>query len=104
MSFAHSLKRRFIDSEEKLKEVALLCQICHDTVEHLGHESMYLRITDIITRRKLRTETSDDLYLAILDENALDICSVCGYKVFSLDEMQIDSDMCITCWEAIHAG
>lgn len=51
LSFAHSKKRRFIQTDEDWMEVALLCQKCHERVEHSGHEEMYKAITDIIKRR-----------------------------------------------------
>lgn len=51
LSFAHSKKRRFIQTDEDWYEVALLCQKCHETVEFAGHEEMYRAIREIIERR-----------------------------------------------------
>ena len=51
LSFAHSKKRRFIQTDEDWNEVALLCQKCHERIEFSGHEEMYKSITDIIKWR-----------------------------------------------------
>ena len=51
LSFAHSKKRRFIQTEEDWREVALLCQPCHEKIEFSGHEEMYNAITKIIGGR-----------------------------------------------------
>ena len=51
LSFAHSKKRRFIQTDEEWMEVALLCQPCHEKIEFSGHEAMYKAITDIIKSR-----------------------------------------------------
>lgn len=61
LSFAHSKKRRFIQSDEDLFDVALLCIPCHEKIEYRGHEYMYnevrricdSRITQINIRGKL---------------------------------------------------
>ena len=54
LSFAHSRKRRFITTEADLMEVALLCQKCHETAEHSGHEEMFETINTIISSRAVR--------------------------------------------------
>jgi hypothetical protein len=54
LSFAHSRKRRFITTMALLREVALLCHICHETVEHSGHEQMFTTITSLISSRAAR--------------------------------------------------
>lgn len=51
LSFAHSKKRRFIQTEEDWREVALLCQPCHEKIEFSGHENMYEAIRKIIGGR-----------------------------------------------------
>ncbi len=52
LSFAHRYKRRFILTDDELMTVALLCQQCHERIEHSGHENMYRRITEIIEQRE----------------------------------------------------
>lgn len=51
LSFAHRLKRRYIQSDEELKVVALLCLRCHEQIEHTNPETMYLTVTAIIEKR-----------------------------------------------------
>jgi len=51
LSFAHSKKRRFLQTEEDWREVALLCQPCHEKIEFSGHEEMYNAIIKIIGDR-----------------------------------------------------
>jgi hypothetical protein len=51
LSFAHRKKRRFITTEDELKCVALLCQICHEFIEYSGHDRMFETITRIIENR-----------------------------------------------------
>lgn len=51
LSFAHSRKRRFIQTDEDWEEVALLCQPCHEKIEFSGHEAMYDEIRRIIGER-----------------------------------------------------
>lgn len=52
LDLAHSKKRRFIQNELEMAEVALLCRKCHNFVEYkMSHEEMYKTITDIIKRR-----------------------------------------------------
>lgn len=51
LSFGHRLKRRYITTTEELTTVALLCQICHEDLEHGGHDRMYDEITRIIEAR-----------------------------------------------------
>lgn len=51
LGFAHRLKRRFITTEAEMFTVALLCQMCHEKIEHSGHDAMYAEITRIIENR-----------------------------------------------------
>jgi hypothetical protein len=51
LTYAHSMKRRFIQTDQQMKEVALLCLNCHDRIEHLPHSEMYQKITEIIALR-----------------------------------------------------
>lgn len=51
LSFAHRRKRRFITDDDELRVVALLCQPCHEKIEHSGHEAMFDAITAIIDAR-----------------------------------------------------
>lgn len=51
LGFAHSKKRRFIYTDDDWEEVALLCQPCHEKVEHSGHDNMYVSIRGIIENR-----------------------------------------------------
>jgi hypothetical protein len=102
LSFAHSLKRRFITTDEQLREVALLCQACHTQVEHSGHENMRDAITRIILNRKLRTESSDYLRDDLITRNAVAICEICDFHSFSLDNMTADGRLCRVCLEATY--
>lgn len=56
LAFAHSKKRRFIQTDEDWMDVALLCQPCHERIEFSGHDNMYAEIKRIIDNRtnKLR--------------------------------------------------
>lgn len=51
LSFAHSKKRRFIYTDDDWEEVALLCQTCHDRIEHSGHDNMYNSVMEVIRNR-----------------------------------------------------
>jgi hypothetical protein len=52
LDLAHSKKRRLIENEEEMKEVALLCRSCHNHVEYsMTHHEMEQTIKDIIRRR-----------------------------------------------------
>jgi CO dehydrogenase/acetyl-CoA synthase beta subunit len=51
LAFAHSKKRRFIQTDEDWEEVALLCQPCHEKIEFSGHDNMYEAIRNIIDNR-----------------------------------------------------
>jgi hypothetical protein len=51
LSMAHSRKRRKIENEEQLAEVALLCIRCHRLLDGMTHEDMEREIKAIITRR-----------------------------------------------------
>jgi hypothetical protein len=102
LSFAHSLKRRFITTDEQLREVALLCQACHTRVEHSGHENMYDAITRVILNRKLRTELSDHLRNDLITKNAVAVCEICDFHSFSLDNMTADGRICRVCLEATY--
>lgn len=53
LTWAHSRKRRFINSDEGMKEVALLCCACHEKLERLPHSEMFAEINRIIERRDL---------------------------------------------------
>ncbi len=50
-TWAHSKKRRYINSYSELLEVGLLCISCHTYAESLPKEEMYILITDIIKNR-----------------------------------------------------
>lgn len=52
LGFAHRLKRRFIVTDEEKRSVALLCQLCHDTIEFSGHTKMFVKITEVIEKRE----------------------------------------------------
>jgi hypothetical protein len=54
IAFAHSKKRRFIQTDEDWEEVALLCQPCHEKIEFSGHDLMYEAIRRIIANRTER--------------------------------------------------
>lgn len=58
LGFAHRMKRRFIVTREEMMRVALLCQICHEKIEHSGHEAMYEAITKIIEARNEQVESA----------------------------------------------
>jgi uncharacterized protein with PIN domain len=52
LDLAHSKKRRKIENEQEMAEVALLCRSCHNMVEYeLTHEEMEKTIKEIIRRR-----------------------------------------------------
>ena len=52
LDFAHSRKRRKIENEEQMGEVALLCRSCHNMVEYqMTHQEMEQTIKEIIRRR-----------------------------------------------------
>lgn len=53
LSFAHSLKRRFIKTDAELRECILCCTPCHDELDlKMTHEEMRLTVQGIIERRK----------------------------------------------------
>lgn len=52
LSFAHSLKRRFIATQAQLEEVALACVNCHDNIEKLGHVAMARIVRETIAARE----------------------------------------------------
>lgn len=52
LDFAHSKKRRMIQNEEELAEVALLCRSCHNYIEYqMTHDEMEQTVKGIIKRR-----------------------------------------------------
>ena len=51
LTWAHSRKRRFIENDEMMKEVALLCLKCHTQAEMLPDYEMFSLITKIIAER-----------------------------------------------------
>lgn len=51
LSFAHRLKRRFITTDEELRQVALLCIPCHEKLEYGDKQVMFDKISEIIERR-----------------------------------------------------
>jgi len=51
LSFAHRLKRRFIHTDEELRQVALLCTTCHNVIERKSHAEMFRLVTEIIENR-----------------------------------------------------
>lgn len=52
LDLAHSKKRRMIQNEEEMAEVALLCRSCHNHVEYkMTHDEMEQTIKEIIRRR-----------------------------------------------------
>lgn len=54
LSFAHSMKRRFITTQQELEEVALACIPCHDTIETLPHEDMKKIVLLAINQRPVQ--------------------------------------------------
>lgn len=54
LGLAHTKKRRHL-SKDELGMVALLCQYCHDTLEHGDQKVMFSTITDIINARRKKT-------------------------------------------------
>ena len=52
LSYAHSKKRRFICTEDDLREVALACVPCHQKIERLPHDEMERIVREVIERRK----------------------------------------------------
>lgn len=55
LTFAHSRKRRNIESAEQLKEIALLCSTCHSIVDRWKPENTEYYIKQLIEKR----ETND---------------------------------------------
>lgn len=53
LGFAHSKKRRHIQGDE-IREVALLCNSCHDVVERLAEAEMTEAIRKIISSREIQ--------------------------------------------------
>jgi hypothetical protein len=51
---AHSLKRRHITSRTQMREVAILCTVCHDHYELQGEEKMSKAVRAIIAGRPER--------------------------------------------------
>lgn len=51
LGFAHRYKRRMITTEQELMTVALLCNPCHERIEHSGHEQMKAAIDEVIANR-----------------------------------------------------
>lgn len=60
LGFAHSKKRRFIQTDEDWEEVALLCQPCHEKIEHSGHDNMLAAVREIIRRRTAKPNLALD--------------------------------------------
>lgn len=52
LSFAHSLKRNDIKTQEQLEECVLLCQGCHRLLEDGNKYEMHRRILEIIAARE----------------------------------------------------
>jgi hypothetical protein len=52
LGFAHSHKKRHITDDTLMREVALLCNRCHDAVELQGEAKMSVIIRDIIAKRE----------------------------------------------------
>lgn len=55
LTFAHRLKRRFINDPQELATVALLCLTCHQQIEILPHDEMYRIVTNIVEKRNAET-------------------------------------------------
>lgn len=52
LDLAHSKKRRMIQNEEELAEVALLCRSCHNHIEYkMTHDEMEATVKEIIRSR-----------------------------------------------------
>lgn len=52
LSFAHSLKRRFIETEEQLRECGLACFACHQILdERMTHDEMFATVRGVIESR-----------------------------------------------------
>jgi hypothetical protein len=46
------MKRRFIKSDEQLREVCLACQSCHQVLdERMTHEQMLTTVREVIANR-----------------------------------------------------
>lgn len=56
LSFAHSLKRRFIKTVDDWTEVALACTPCHDILEAMPHQRMADIVRSIIQARPVPVE------------------------------------------------
>lgn len=52
LGFAHSLKRRNIQTPAQMKEVILACNPCHDVIEGMGEEEMNKVVLKVISNRK----------------------------------------------------
>jgi hypothetical protein len=52
LGFAHTSKRRHITNEAEMREVAILCNRCHDRAEMQGEAKMQVIIRDIIAKRE----------------------------------------------------
>jgi 5-methylcytosine-specific restriction endonuclease McrA len=51
LSFAHRVKRRFINTEEELRNVILVCIPCHNVMELQGHAKMARIFDSVIAKR-----------------------------------------------------
>jgi hypothetical protein len=51
LTCCHSMKRRFIKTDEQMREVCLACVKCHEAVEFLPSEKMYKIVTETIKNR-----------------------------------------------------
>lgn len=62
LRFCHRMKRRFINDEQELRYVALLCERCDYNTEFSGHENLYKAITAIVERRTGYDALGDPFY------------------------------------------
>ena len=58
LSFAHRLKRRFIHTDEEMRQVALLCVTCHAVIERKSHAEMFEIVTTLIRDRQAAVEAA----------------------------------------------
>lgn len=51
LTFAHSLKRRHITTKTLMRQVALLCVVCHQRIEVMGEAAMCRIVRQLIEKR-----------------------------------------------------
>lgn len=53
LGFAHSKRRRFIKTDEEMREVILACQRCHETLDRKTHEETERIVKEVIRGRMI---------------------------------------------------